>query len=184
MLSKKDILFAIKKKELKVKPFDQAMLLPNSLKIRLDNEFAIAKGGEIDPHNGKDFSEFYGTVRLKPKEKIMLKPNQFLLARTMESLSISNGLSALVHGRSTLARMGLAVTQTAPVIQSGHGVPKMRKIVLEMSNSGPFDIVLTPGMKIGQLIFFRLDTPVDKLYDSFGRYGKRKEKDALTPLKE
>jgi deoxycytidine triphosphate deaminase len=56
--------------------------------------------------------------------------------------------------------------------------------VLEISNNGPFNIVLRPGMIIGQLIFFRLDTPTNVLYDSFGKYGKRKEKDALTPLKE
>jgi len=80
--------------------------------------------------------------------------------------------------------MGLVATQTAPVIQAGHGVPEMRKIVLEISNNGPFNIVLKPGMVIGQLIFFRLDTPTNVLYDSFGKYGKRKEKDALTPLKE
>ena len=115
MLSKKDILLAMKRKELKVKPFDRKMLLPNSLKIRLDSEFAMLRGGEIDPHKGKDFSDFYEIVKLRPREKIMLKPNQFLLARTLESVSISKGLSALVHGRSTLARMGMAVTQTAPI---------------------------------------------------------------------
>jgi len=184
MFSRKDILHAIRGRDLVIKPFDRRMLLPNSLKIRLDSEIATAKKGEIDPEKTKGYEKFYKVKRLKPKEKFVLKPQEFVLGRTLELFSLSRKVSALVHGRSTLARIGLAVTQSAPVIQAGHGVPKMRKLVLEMNNNGPFDIVLTPGMVIGQMVFFKLDSPTDVLYDSFGMYGKRKEKDALIPLKE
>jgi len=184
MFSRVDVLNAMSMGDLKIEPFDVKLLLPNSLKVRLDNELAIAKKGKIDPTKADRLETFYTTKKLKPKEEFVLKPKQFLLARTLESFSMSSRVSALVHGTSTLARMGLVATQTAPVIQAGHGVPEMRKIVLEISNNGPFNIVLKPGMIIGQLIFFRLDTPTNILYDSFGKYGKRKEKDALTPLKE
>jgi len=184
MFSRIDILNALNMGEIKVEPLDQKLLLPNSLKVRLDNELAIAKKGKIDPNKADGFDRLYQTKKLKAKEQFVLKPRQFILARTIEALALSNRVSALVHGTSTLARMGLVATQTAPVIQAGHGVPKMRKIVLEISNNGPFSISLKPGMVIGQLIFFRLDTPSNVLYDSFGKYGKRKEKDALTPLKE
>jgi dCTP deaminase len=184
MFSRADILNAMSTRDLRVEPFDNKLVMPNSLKIRLDNEIALTKKGKIDPMNAGKLERLYKEKTLKQNEKFVLKPKQFILARTLESFSLSNRISALVHGTSTLSRMGLAVTQTAPVIQAGHGVPKPRKIVLEMNNNGPFDIMLTPGMIIGQLIFFRLDTPSNILYDSFGKYGKRKEKDALTPLKE
>ena len=184
MFSRVDVLNAMSMGDLKVEPFDVKLLLPNSLKVRLDNELAIAKKGKIDPTKADGAEKLYQTKKLKPKEEFVLKPRQFVLARTLESLALSSRVSALVHGTSTLARIGLVATQTAPVIQAGHGVPEMRKIVLEISNNGPFSIVLKPGMIIGQLIFFRLDTPTNILYDSFGKYGKRKEKDALTPLKE
>lgn len=184
MFSRVDVLNAMSMDDIRIEPFDERLLLPNSLKVRLDSELAIAKKGKVDPAKADGMEKLYTTKRLKPKEEFVLKPRQFVLARTLESLALSNKVSALVHGTSTLARMGLVATQTAPVIQAGHGVPEMRKVVLEISNNGPFDIVLKPGMVIGQLIFFRLDTPSNILYDSFGKYGKRKEKDALTPLKE
>lgn len=184
MFSKIDILNAMSMNDIKIEPFEADLLLPNSLKVRLDSEIAIAKKGKADPSKGDGLEKLYQTKKLKPQEEFVLKPKQFILARTLESFSLSSKVSCLVHGTSTLARLGLSVTQTAPVIQAGHGVPTMRKIVLEISNNGPFNIVLRPGMIIGQLIFFRLDTPTNVLYDSFGKYGKRKEKDALTPLKE
>ncbi len=184
MFSRIDVLNAMSTGDLKIEPFDKQLLLPNSLKVRLDNELAIAKKGRIDPTKSDGLDKLYTAKKLKPKEEFVLKPKQFVLARTLESLALSNRVSCLVHGTSTLARLGLSATQTAPVIQAGHGVPEMRKIVLEISNNGPFSIVMKPGMVIGQLIFFRLDTPTNVLYDSFGKYGKRKEKDTLTPLKE
>jgi dCTP deaminase len=184
MFSKIDILNAMSTGDLVIHPFDRKMLLPNSLIVRLDDEIAVAKKGKVDLNHSKDYDKFFKNKKLKQKEVFVLKPQQFILARTLESFALSKNVSALVHGKSTLARLGLAVTQTAPVIQAGHGVPYMRKIVLEINNNGPMDIVMRPGMLIGQLIFFRLDTPTDILYDSIGKYGKRKEKDALTPLKE
>ena len=184
MFSRIDILNAISTDDIKIEPFNQKLVLPNSVKVRLDSEIALTKKGKIDFCKPDKVEKLYKNRKLKADEKFVLKPRQFILARTMESFSLSNRIAALVHGTSTLSRMGLAVTQTAPVIQAGHGIPKSRKIILEMSNNGPFDIILTPGMIIGQLIFFRLDTPSNILYDSFGKYGKRKEKDALTPLKE
>jgi deoxycytidine triphosphate deaminase len=184
MFSKIDILNAMSTGDLVIEPFERQLLLPNSLKVRLDNELAITKKGRIDFSKTQNFEKFYKIRKLKQKEKFVLKPQQFILARTLESFALSKRISALVHGTSSLARIGLAATQTAPVIQAGHGVPNPRKIVLEINNNGPFDIVLSPGMIIGQLVFFRLDTPSDVCYDAFGKYGKRKEKDALTPVKE
>ena len=45
-------------------------------------------------------------------------------------------------------------------------------MTLELSNVATLPIKLWPGMKIGQLCFFRLSSPAEKPYGS-GPYGNR-----------
>src|SRR5437867_12520812 len=60
---------------------------------------------------------------------------------------------ALVEGRSTYARMGLSMHQTAPWIQPGWS----GQIVMEMMNNGALTIELTPLIdRPCQLTLFRL----------------------------
>ena len=128
-------------------------------------------------------------AKLFDKKKITSKgftigPGQFILARTRERIALNKRLAMLVEGRSTLARTGISVTQTAMVIEAGHGVPNPRKIVLEVSNAGPFEVTLFPGMRIAKGTIFELKTPTNVLYDSYGKYGTRKNLDELLPLGE
>ena len=180
MYSRLDILKAVKAGYLKVTPFDEKNLKPNALLLHLDNKIAIAKKGTVDPMKG-GFSKFYKHRTLRDGEQFKIKAGQLILGRTKEKLSIGKKLAMLVEGRTTLARLGLSVTQTAMVVEAGHGIPVPRTIILEISNSGPFDIVLTPGMKIAKVTVFELDTPSNVLYDSYGKYGTREDKDALLP---
>ncbi len=180
MFSDRDIIKAIAEKKIKIIPFSKKFLQPDTYKLHLDSLIAIPLGGRVDPYH-TEFSEKYKKKRIN---EFVLGPGEFILARTIEKISISTEIAASVSGRSTLARMGVSVTQTAPVIHSGHGVPKPRKIILEISNAGPFEVVLRKGMLIGEIAFYKLNTPASKPYDSFGRYGLRKNLDELLPLKE
>lgn len=99
-------------------------------------------------------------------ESFVLRPNEFVLALTYESIRVPNNLIALVEGRSTYARVGLSMHQTAPWIQPGWEGP----IVLEIMNHGPLNIELTPEIdRPCQLTFFELKT---KLPEKLG-YGSR-----------
>jgi dCTP deaminase len=96
-------------------------------------------------------------------ERYILEPKEFVLAFTYESISIPNDLIGLVEGRSTYARVGLSMHQTAPWIQPGWKGP----IVLEMMNHGPLRIELTPMVdRPCQLTFIKLSKPLpqDLLY--------------------
>ncbi len=96
-------------------------------------------------------------------EQFDLHPGEFILAKTYETITIPKNLIALVEGRSTYARMGLSMHQTAPWIQPGW----KGSIVLEIMNNGPLVITLTPLRdKPCQLTFFELksDVPSDALY--------------------
>jgi dCTP deaminase len=183
MYSRIDILKAVREKQLCIEPFEQELLKPNAISFTLDNEIAIAKQGNVDALTLKGVDKLYRKKKLKRGEKFRVTPNTFLLARTREKVALGADLAMLVEGRSTLARLGISVTQTAMVIEAGHGVPKPRKIVLEVSNSGPLTVTLTPGMRIAKGTIFELKTPTDRLYDSYGKYGTRRDKDELLPLK-
>ena len=85
-------------------------------------------------------------------ESYPLDPDEFVLAQVYEKIWMPNHLIALVEGRSSYARVGISIHQTAPWIQpgwSGH-------ITLELRN-GPLNISLTPAEDMPcQLTFFQL----------------------------
>jgi dCTP deaminase len=97
------------------------------------------------------------TDELGVQESYELKPGKFVLALTHESIRVPRNLIARVEGRSTYARMGLSMHQTAPWVQPGFSGP----LVLEIANLGSFTIKLTPLVdRPCQLTFFKLMTPV------------------------
>ncbi|MFZ0792857.1 MAG: hypothetical protein WAM65_03740 [Candidatus Korobacteraceae bacterium] len=81
-----------------------------------------------------------------------------VLAMTRERIHLKHESScaARVEGRSSLARLGLVVHLTAPIIHSGFNAP----ITLEMVNYGPFHLQLNPGKtRICQLVIEKLESP-------------------------
>ncbi|GEM_PF-4805915 len=180
MFSRVDIKKAISRGVLKISPYNEKNLQPNSYRLHLDSDIAIAKKGTV-VRKTSNYSKYYTKKKVK---EFVLRPGMFVLARSKERISLGKEISAFVNGRTTLARLGIAVTQTAPVIQSGHGKPKSRKIVFEISNVGPLSVTLYEGMAISEMVIFGLHTPTDKLYDETGIYGKKKDLDDLLPLKD
>jgi dCTP deaminase len=95
-----------------------------------------------------------GCVVLPP----FAKEPTVLLASTRERLHLKreSALCARVEGRSSLARIGLAVHLTAPTIHAGFN----GQITLEMVNHGHFYLKFVPNKTmICQFIIERLDTP-------------------------
>jgi dCTP deaminase len=82
---------------------------------------------------------------------------------------------ALIVGRSTYARVGLSMHQTAPWIQPGWS----GKNILEMMNNGPLDIKLAP---LCQLTFFELKTELPKEM-AYGARPSDTYQDQTHPLK-
>jgi dCTP deaminase len=93
-----------------------------------------------------------------PEGGLPLKPRQFVLGWTKERIGLPNDLCALIYGRSTLGRFGLVIHMTAPIIHPLFNA----QVVLEICNFSPVTCLLKKDMPIGQLIFFRLDTPSQK----------------------
>lgn len=97
------------------------------------------------------------------RESHVIEPGEFVLASTLEHIYMPRNLIAMVEGRSSYARVGLSMHQTAPWIQPGWN----GQITLEIRNSGPWKIELLPvDDKPCQLTFMRLagELAEDKSY--------------------
>ena len=71
-------------------------------------------------------------------------------------------------GKSSLGRLGLLTHSTAGFIDPGWD----GHVTLELSNVANLPITIYPGMKIGQLCFFRLSSPSEHPYGA-AVYGSR-----------
>ncbi|MFQ5451241.1 MAG: dCTP deaminase [Nitrospinaceae bacterium] len=108
---------------------------------------------DVDRFNFKELSERYMVETPKEESgKYLIKPQTVYLASTFEKVELPTGsrLAARIEGKSSLARLGLAVHITAPTIHCGSGPGT---ITLEIFNHGPFAIDVTPGVsRLCQLI--------------------------------
>lgn len=83
----------------------------------------------------------------------IVSSNDFALATTEETVQIPNGMVALLHGRSSVGRLGLFI-ENAGLIDPGF----CGQITLELTNVEEYDIELVAGMRIGQLTFHEVDS--------------------------
>lgn len=127
--------------------------------------FSMAEGIGALADTGLWLEEtFEPTDKFGKPRMYQLEPNEFILAQTYEHIWIPRHLIAMVEGRSTYARAGLSMHQTAPWLQPGwHG-----QITLEIRNSGNNVIMLTPIIdQPCQVMFLALSSEVPEK-DAYG----------------
>lgn len=163
--SRDDIKEALEQGILAIDPVpDNSMYSTSSVDLRLASSFTIfdqasddsgvyVTAGVSDP---EDIAAQYGTRReISSSGYLELKPGQFVLAYTVERVELPLHLAARVEGKSSMARFGLSIHQTAPTIHADF----RGNIRLEISNAGPFLCRLSPGEPICQLIVEEVRTP-------------------------
>jgi dCTP deaminase len=169
LLSDRDILSEIDAKRVSLDPFEPAMVQPSSIDVRLDRYFRVFENHRyphIDP--AEDQPDLTRLVEPQADEPFILHPGEFVLGSTYEVVTLPDDVAARLEGKSSLGRLGLLTHSTAGFIDpgfSGH-------VTLELSNVATLPIKLWPGMKIGQLCFFRLSSPSEHPYGS-EKYGSR-----------
>jgi dCTP deaminase len=169
LLSDRDILAEIDAKRVQLDPFDAAMVQPSSVDVRLDRFFRVFENHRyphIDP--AEEQPDLTRMVQPDDEEPFILHPGEFVLGSTYELVTLPDDVAARLEGKSSLGRLGLLTHSTAGFIDpgfSGH-------VTLELSNVATLPIKLWPGMKIGQLCFFRLSSPAEHPYGS-AKYGSR-----------
>jgi dCTP deaminase len=169
LLSDRDILAEIDNGRVRLEPFDRGMVQPSSIDVRLDRFFRVFENhryGHIDPAEEQD--DLTRQVEPEGEEPFILHPGEFVLGSTYEVVSLPDDVAARLEGKSSLGRLGLLTHSTAGFIDpgfSGH-------VTLELANVANLPIKLWPGMKIGQLCFFRLSSAAEHPYGS-AKYGSR-----------
>ncbi|MCL2470569.1 MAG: dCTP deaminase [Propionibacteriaceae bacterium] len=163
MLCDRDIALAVEDGSVRIEPWDPGMIQPASVDVRLDRFFRVFDNHKypcIDP--AQDQAELTHLVDVPVGEPFMLHPGAFVLGSTFETITLSDSVAARVEGKSSLGRLGLLTHATAGFIDpgfSGH-------ITLELSNVATLPVTLWPGMRIGQLCFFEMSSPVGHPYGS------------------
>ncbi len=124
----------------------------------------------------KDFGE---EIIVKPGERFHLGPGESALAWTFEKIVIPPHLAARIEGRSSLARIGLTIHNTAPTIHPGFGYsadgkPVGHPVCLELTNIRKdvgFEITPeSPRCCISQLILETLTSEPKELYFNRGQF--------------
>ena len=169
LLSDRDIRAELAEGRVVLEPFDEAMVQPSSVDVRIDKFFRVFENHRyphIDP--AEEQPDLTRMVEPEVGEPFILHPGEFVLASTYEVVTLPDDIAGRLEGKSSLGRLGLLTHSTAGFIDpgfSGH-------VTLELSNVATLPIKLWPGMKIGQLCLFRLSSPAEHPYGS-SVYGSR-----------
>jgi dCTP deaminase len=169
VLSDHDIAAAVADGRVRVEPYDPVDLQPSSIDLHLDRSFRVFRNNRyafIDVRAPQpDLTEL---LTVTDDEAFVLHPGEFVLGQTLEWVELPDDLVARLEGKSSLGRLGLLIHSTAGYVDPGW----KGKLTLELSNVAKLPIALYFGMKIGQISFFAMSSPVDRPYGSAGLGSK------------
>ena len=169
-LSDRDIEAGIKSGAVVIRPFNKKCLQMASYDVTLGNEFQVTDRhatAAIDPAN-KVYPKTR-TIKVKDGEAFILHPGESVLGKQKEFIGVDHDHLILLSGKSSLARAGLVVHNTAMLFNPGHHFYP----TFELVNTNNVPIILRPGMEIAQLLFARLTSTTSKGYDGIGRFDKK-----------
>jgi dCTP deaminase len=163
VLSDRDIRTELESGRVTIRPYDPVDLQPSSVDLHLDRTFRVFRNNRyayIDPRSPQpDLTEL---LAVDGEEPFILHPTEFVLAQTLEWIELPDDLVARLEGRSSLGRLGLLIHSTAGYVDPGW----KGNLTLELSNVANLPIALYFGMRIGQISFFRMSSPVERPYGS------------------
>jgi dCTP deaminase len=119
----------------------------------------------VDPKNfSRDMFVAIDT-RDTGKDHIIIPPNSFALAETVETITVPRNVIGICLGKSTYARCGIIVNVT-PLEPEWHG-----KITMEISNTTPLPAKIYANEGIAQMVFVKADRICAVSYaDKKGKY--------------
>jgi dCTP deaminase len=163
VLSDRDIRAGLDDGSITIRPYDAHDLQPSSVDLHLDRSFRVFRNNRyafIDVRAPQpDLTEM---LTIADDEPFILHPGEFVLGQTHEWVELPNDLVARLEGKSSLGRLGLLIHSTAGYVDPGW----KGNLTLELSNVANLPIALYFGMRIGQISFFKMSSPVDRPYGS------------------
>lgn len=163
IFSDRSIREAIESGSIAIDPYEPSFVQPSSVDLRVATDFRVFENhrySEIDPRSPQ--ADLTKLVEVAEAEAFMLHPGEFVLGSTLERVKLGDDIVARLEGKSSLGRLGLLIHSTAGFIDPGFE----GHITLELSNVATLPIAIYPGMKIGQISFYRMTTAADAPYGS------------------
>ena len=163
ILSDTDIRKQIAAGRIGIQPFDESCVQPSSVDLHVDARFRVFANSRypyIDVRT--EMPDLTELVEVTGDEPFILHPGEFVLGSTLERVRIPDDLVARLEGKSSLGRLGLLIHSTAGYVDPGW----KGTLTLELSNVANLPIALYAGMRIGQISFFRMSSPVERPYGS------------------
>ena len=161
VLSDRSIVLEMAAGRIVIDPCDAADIQPSSVDLHLDDDFQVFRNSRypyIDP--AREQPGLTERVRASREEPFVLHPGEFVLGTTAERIGLPDDIVGRLEGKSSLGRLGLLIHSTAGYVDPGWE----GRLTLELSNVANLPILLTPGMKIGQISFSKMTTTVDRPY--------------------
>ncbi len=152
ILSKNEILKAIKKGSIAIAPFEKGNVGPVSVDLRLGNFFRPLRPSRqpIKLHDHTHYpAALEKEVFVPDGGAFELLPNKMVLGITKEKITLKPGIMGRLEGRSTIARLGLSVHVSSSLVQPGSSNVQ----VLEIVNNSPSPFLLVPGVRVCQVVF-------------------------------
>ena len=161
-----------------IEPFDAADVQPSSVDLHVDRTFRVFANSRypfIDVR--QPMPDLTEVVEILDDDPFILHPGEFVLGSTLERVALPDDLVARLEGKSSLGRLGLLIHSTAGYVDPGWD----GYLTLELSNVANLPITIYPGMKIGQISFFRLSSPAEVPYGAEGTRSKYQGQRGPTP---
>jgi dCTP deaminase len=160
-----------------IDPYDEALMQPSSLDVRVDRYFRVFRNSRYPYIDVREAQEELTELVEVDEGPFILHPGEFVLGSTLERIALPDDLVARLEGKSSLGRLGLLIHSTAGFIDPGWD----GHVTLELSNVANLPITIYPGMKIGQLSFMQLSEPAERPYGSGGLGSKYQGQRGPTP---
>lgn len=144
-----------------VSPFDPDLVNPASIDVLLGDRIMIevAETPELQIHG------IHGHTAEDP---YLLQPGEFCLAETREIFNLPDSVMGLFFLKSSRAREGLEHSHAGLADPGWHG----SRLTLELSNARKMHALpIWPGMKVGQVAFFKMEGIPARSYAITGRYN-------------
>jgi dCTP deaminase len=154
ILVDRDIRNAIRRGEVVVTDLDWSSVRPAALGLRLgDQAYVLSTTQPMDVADGSTYPELVPRP-LDGQGRIVLRPGEVLLARTLERIGLGERLAGLLDGTSDYARLGISVVLCHQV-SPGYGMPGGSPLTLEIVSRLPYEVYLRPGVRIANLMLLR-----------------------------
>jgi len=131
-------------------PYDEKYINPNSIDVRLGDELKFYKPhtGHSAPLDPKDPYADHKLVSIEQNgDKWFLHPGELYISTTIEACG-SDHYIPMINGKSSLGRLGINIHVTAGFGDIGFKQKWTLEIVVVK------EVILYPGMRIGQVCFF------------------------------